>query len=426
MTASSTDESYNRLFIVANHSEVIYPSEQRALPTNMTVTTLTQMNQTIHVKDGQIPIDMFRHLFSQYGPQRDSRGFAHHVLPTDSDVMGLLSRLSAMRIVYATHNGKRQPCDFRQRKHQAEMTVQMCFLPGALVHSAIYEFSPTHETGMDVSDVILGQKVNPGMQLYRETIDKDRAIIAIEKRLPGQGFIACPTDDLIIRHSGGQIVQSDIDSLHENRERYKSAIQFGDSINEFCSHAIEDVERLREEILQLVIRHDTRLEDPQLKWVMRYQKDKKSSEDTLSDIFVALKTKYAIDKKDIPALKLTRVLTHNVLVSIHRSTFYSDYKSVTTGHTLIRSDELFGKIREYSGNDNVYVVFIGCRHVPSSDPADLAVRHSPTSGRGHVIGFMGGRKLRRRSMNKPKTRKTSKRIHKKIIINRSHYRSYRR
>jgi hypothetical protein len=422
MSAAYVNESYNRLFIVANHSEVIYPSEQRALPTNMTVTTLTQMNQTIHVKDGQIPIDMFRHLFTQYGHQRDSRGFAHHVLPTDSDVMGLLSRLSAMGIVYATHNGKRQPCEFRQRKDQAEMTVQMCFLPGALVHSAIYEFSPTHETGTDVSDVILGPKANPGMQLYRETIDKDRAIIGIEKMLMDEFKTKdCPPDHLIIERSHGGISQEDIDRLRKNRENYKNAIQFGDSINEFCSHAIEDVERLREEILQLVIRHD-----PQLKWVMRYQKDKQSSDDTLSDIFVALKTKYAIDKKDIPALKLTRVLTHNVLVSIYRSTFYSDYKSVTTGHTPIRSDELFGKIREYSGNDNVYVVFIGCRHVPSSDPADLAVMHSPTSGIGHVIGFSGGRKVRRRSVNKPKTRKTSKRIHKKIIINRSHYRSYRR
>lgn len=424
MSAAYVNESYNRLFIVANHSEVIYPIEQRELPTNMTVTTLTQMNQTIHVKGGQIPIDMFRHLFSQYGPQRDIRGFAHHVLPTDSDVMRLLSSLSAMGSVYATHNGKRQPCDFRQRKHPAEMTVQMCFLPGTLVHSAIYEFSPTHETGTDVSDVILGPKVNPGMQLYRETIDKDRAIIEIEKMLMVEFKTTdCPPDRLIIERSRGDISQEDIDRLRKNRENYKNAIQFGDSINEFCSHAIEDVERLREEILQLVIRHDTRLQNPQLKWVMRYQKDKQSSDDTLTDIFVALK-KSAIDKK--PALKLTRVLTHNVLVSIYRSTFYSDYKSVTTGHTPIRSDELFGKIRAHSGNDNVYVVFIGCRHVPSSDPADLAVMHSPTSGRGHVIGFRGGRKLRRRSMNKPKTRKISKRIHKKIIINRSHYRSYRR
>lgn len=426
MTAASTDKSYNRLFIVANHSEVIYPMEQRELPTNMTVATLTQMNQTIHVKDGQIPTDRFRHLFSGFG-ERDSRGFAPRVLPTDSDVMGLLSRLSAMGIVYATHNGKRQPCDFRQRKDQAEMTVQMCFLPGGLVHSGIYEFSPTHETGMDVSDVILGQKVNPGMQLYRETSDKDRTIIEIEKMLMDAFKTTdCPPDHLIIERSHGDISQEDIDRLRKNRENYKNAIQFGDSINEFCSHAIEDVERLREELLQLVIRHDTRLEDPQLKWVMRYQKDEQSSKETLSNIFVALKKKFAIDKKDIPALKLTRVLTHNVLVSIYRSTFYSDYKSVTTGHTPLRSDELFDKIRKHSGDEKVYVVFIGCRHVPSSDPADLAVMHSPKSGRGDVINFMGGRKVRRRNVNKPKTRKISKRIHKKIIINRSQHRSHRR
>jgi hypothetical protein len=329
-----------------------------------------------------------------------------------------------MGIVYATHHGRPQPpCEFRQRKDPAEMTVQMCFLPGALVHSAIYEFSPIHETGMDVSDVILGQKVNPGMQLYRETSDKDRAIIEIEKILMSEyNTKECPPDHLIIERSRGDISQEDINRLRKNRENYKNAIQFGDSINEFCSHDIEDVERLREEILQLVIRHDTRLEDPQLKWVMIYQKDKQSSDETLEKIFLALKKSAMFDKKDIPVLKLTRVLTHNVLVSIHRSTFYSDYKSVTTGHTPIRSDELFDKIHSHSGNDNVYVVFIGCRHVPSSNPADLAVGHSPKSGRGHVLDFRGGRKLRRRSVNKPKTRKTSKRIHKKLITNRSHRR----
>ena len=423
MSAASTDESYNRLFIVANHSEVIYPREQRELPTNMTVATLSQLNQTIHVKDGQIPTDMFRHLFSRYG-QPDDRGFSPRVLPTDSEIMGLLSHLSRMGIVYATHHGRPQPpCEFRQRKDPAEMTVQMCFLPGALVHSAIYEFSPIHETGMDVSDVILGQKVNPGMQLYRETSDKDRAIIEIEKILMSEyNTKECPPDHLIIERSRGDISQEDINRLRKNRENYKNAIQFGDSINEFCSHDIEDVERLREEILQLVIRHDTRLEDPQLKWVMIYQKDKQSSDETLEKIFLALKKSAMFDKKDIPVLKLTRVLTHNVLVSIHRSTFYSDYKSVTTGHTPIRSDELFDKIHSHSGNDNVYVVFIGCRHVPSSNPADLAVGHSPKSGRGHVLDFRGGRKLRRRSVNKPKTRKISKRIHKKLITNRSHRR----
>ena len=39
--ATCPDERYNRLFIVANHSEVIYPTQQRDIPPNMTVATLT-------------------------------------------------------------------------------------------------------------------------------------------------------------------------------------------------------------------------------------------------------------------------------------------------------------------------------------------------------------------------------------------------
>jgi hypothetical protein len=179
MAATFTDESYNRLFIVATHSEVIYPKERIPLPENMTVATLTKLNQSIHVKDGQIPIDAFRNLFNQFGPN-DVRGFPTRVLPTDSEIMALLSELSAKGIVYATHNGRRYRCDFRQRKNQEVMTVQMCFLPGSLVHSGIYEFSQRFETGVDVSDAILGPKVNTGMQLYRETSDKDRIIIDTE------------------------------------------------------------------------------------------------------------------------------------------------------------------------------------------------------------------------------------------------------
>jgi hypothetical protein len=317
-------------------------------------------------------------------------------------------------------------CVFRQRKDQAEMTVQMCFLPGRLVHSVIYEFSPIHETGIDVSDVILGPKGNPGMQLYRETSDKDRDIIAIEKIIMDESKKIAP-DNLIIERSRGDISQEDINQLRENRERYKSAIQFGDSINEFCAHDIEDVEKLREEILQLVIRHDTSRPD-QSKWVNIYHKDKQSADETLKQVFLALK-RYAMSMSGIiiiPVGNLARILIHNVLTSIYRSKSHSDYKSVTTGHTPIRSDALFNKIREHSGNDNVYVVFIGCRHVPSTNPMELTVTHSPKSARGHVTDFMGGRKLRRRSVNKPKTRKISKRIHKKLITNRSQHRSYRR
>jgi hypothetical protein len=118
MAATFTDESYNRLFIVATHSGVIYPKERKPLPENMTVATLTKLNQTIHVKDGQIPTDMFRPMFSQFGSSKDYRGIAHHVLPTDSKIMALLSELSAKGIVYATHNGRRYRCDFRQRKNQ--------------------------------------------------------------------------------------------------------------------------------------------------------------------------------------------------------------------------------------------------------------------------------------------------------------------
>jgi hypothetical protein len=424
MAAAFTDESYDRLFIVATHSEVIYPKERIPLPENMTVATLTKLNQTIHVKDGQIPTDMFRPMFSQFGSSKDYRGIAHHVLPTDSKIMALLSELSAKGIVYATHNGRRYRCDFRQRKNQEVMTVQMCFLPGGLVHSGIYEFSQRYETGTDVSDVILGPKDNPGMQLYRETNDKDRTIIETEKRLMADFKTTdCPPDVLIIARSGGTISQEDINQLRENRERYKSAIQFGDSINEFCSHVIEDVEMLRTKILQLVIHHDTPIQD-HLKWVNIYHIDQPSSDETLKQVILALKRSAMSDRTIIPVGNLARVLIHNVLASIYRSKLYSDYKSVTTGHTPIRSDDLFERIFKYSGDDKVYVVFIGCRHVPSPNPADLVVEHSPKGS--NAMDFNGGRKVRRRSVNKPKTRKMSKRIHKKLITNRSQHRSYRR
>jgi hypothetical protein len=387
----------------------------------MTVATLSQLNQSIHLRDGQIPTDMFRPLFSQYSPSLDSRGFAPRVLPTDSDIMGLLHHLRQSVIVYATHHGRPQPpCEFRQRKDQAEMTVQMCFLPGGLVHSGIYEFSPTHETGMDVSDVILGPKVNPGMQLYRETSDKDKAIIEIEKRLmpglPGQ-FVTCPTDDLIIHHSGGQIDKADIDSLHQNRERYKSAIQFnpGIPINIFCSYDIADVERWRSDIVEII------LSSPLIQTTMtEVYEGKQPERAVVESIIRVLKTKSKTTDK------LTPHLIDNVMVCM-KNGFY-DPKIVSTGHAPLRSDELFDKIRRHSGNDKVYVVFIGCRNVPSLNPADLGVMHSPRSSTGSTMNFGGGggRKVRRRSVNKPKTRKISKRIHKKIIINSSQHRSHRR
>ena len=421
MAAAVTDKSYNRLFIVTTHSEVIYPREQKSLPVNMTVATLSKLNQSINLKGGQIPTQMFSSLFSQFSKPDSlvSHTLPQHVLPTESKIREVLSSMSTIGIVYATHHGQQEMCEFRQRKDQAEMTVQMCFLPGVFVHSAIYEFSPIHETGMDVSDVILGPKDNPSMQLYRETSDKDRAIIEIEKIIRDESKKIAP-DDLIIERSSGDISQEDINQLRENRERYKSAIQFGDSINEFCAHDIEDVEKLREEILRLVITHDTSRLD-QLKWVNIYHKDKQSTDETLRQVFLALK-RYAMSGGIIiPVGNLARILIHNVLTSIYHYKSHSDYKLVTTGHEPIRSDTLFNKIREHSG-DNVYVVFIGCRHVPSTNPMELAVIQSPRSAIGSVTDFMGGRKLRRRSVNKPKTRKISKRIHKKIITNRSHRR----
>jgi hypothetical protein len=177
--------------------------------------------------------------------------------------------------------------------------------------------------------------------------------------------------------------------------------------------------------LQLVIHHDTPIQD-HLKWVNIYHIDQPSSDETLKQVILALKRSAMSDRTIIHVGNLARVLIHNVLTSVYRSKLYSDYKSVTTGHIPIRSDDLFKRIREYSGDDKVYVVFIGCRHVPSLDPADLAVEHSPKGNDDDVIDFNGGRKVRRRSVNKPKTRKMSKRIHKKLITNRSQHRSYRR
>jgi hypothetical protein len=413
--AACPDERYNRLFIVANHSEVIYPTEQRDIPPNMTVATLTQLNQSIHLRDEQIPTYQFSGIFTQFG-SKDSRGFAQLVLPTDSDIQAVLSSLRAMGMVYATHHGTPQlPCEMRQRKNEANMTVQMCFLPGSFVQTGIYEFSQAYPTGLDVSDAILGPKVNRGMQLYRDTSPKDILIIEAEKAMMAPhvakgGFVKCPPDHLIMSHSHGNIVQADIDSLRENRTKYRSAIQFEPPMDIFCSYDIADVEQLRQQILDLVIKHDNKA---QSRWVESYR-DVAGPDATLREIRLSLK------QKKVVLSPLVNFLIHNVIMSIHRSKSLSDYKTVASGHDPIRSDELFNRIRRYSRDDNVYVVFIGCRYVPSPDPAEHAVMHSPRSSRGSTVDFGGGRKLRRRSVNKPKTRKISKRIHKKISINRSH------
>jgi len=405
-------ESYTKLFIVVNHSHVIHPIERRELPQNMTVATLSQLNQTIHLRDGRIPTEMFRSLFNRFGPN-DIRGFPSRVLPTDSDVMRVLSQLRHTGMVFATHHGQPQPpCQFRQRKHETEMTVQMCFLPGGFVHSAIYEFSLDNQTGVDVSDAILVPNVNPGMQLYRETTDKDRVIIDIEKRLmPGQGFIKCPDKQSIIQQSGGRIVEADIDDLHKNREQYKSAIQFRLPIDIFCSYDIADVEMWRSDIVAII------LSSPRIQQMMKEVYNGKLPDDKVFEaiIFNLKRMSKRIDK-------LTIYLIYNAIESMQHG-FY-DHKTVTTGHAPLRSDELFHRIRKYSGDEKVYVVFIGCRHVPSSDPAELAVMHSPRSSKGSkdsIIDFGGGIK-RRTNTNKSKSRKTLKKMHKKRIINRSHYR----
>jgi hypothetical protein len=408
--AACPDEHYNRLFIVANHSKAIHPTQQVDIPPNMTVATLTQLNQSIHLRDGQIPTYQFTNLFSRYGPI-DSRGFASLVLPTDSDIQSVLSRLRELGMVYATHHGNPQPpCEFRQRKNEAAMTVQECFLPGGFVHSGIHEFSRYNSMGFDVSDAILGPKVDT--QLYRETSDKDRTIIDIERTLmpglPGQ-FVRCPDDYSIIHHSRGRITKEDIDSLHANRERYKSAIQFNPAIpiDIFCSYDIADVERWRRDIVEII------LSSQHIKTMMtEVYEGKQDNSAVVKYIILGLKQK----SKKID--KLTPYLIDNVIVCM-KNGFY-DHKIVSTGHEPLRSDELFDRIHRYSGNDKVYIVFIGCRYVQSPNPAERAVMHSPRSSRGSTMDFGGGKKLRRRSMNKSKTRKITTRIHKKRFINRSH------
>jgi len=301
------------------------------------------------------------------------------------------------------------------------MTVQMCFLPGSFVQTGIYEFSQAHPTGRDVSDAILGPKVNPGMQLYRDTSDKDRLIIEAEKALmaphvkPGV-FTGCPPDNLIIN---GNIVQADIDSLHENRTKYRSAIQFAPPIGIFCSYDIADVEQLRNKILELVINHDTA---SQQKWVETH------SGGNHKEINDVIRSHLKRHRNIKPGLgPFVDFLIHNVIRSIYRSKSLSDYKTVTSGHDPIRSDELFNKIRIYSGDDNVYVVFIGCRYVPSPDPADHAVMHSPMamsspsstdSKKRQKFNFGGNRG----TLKKIKPRKTLKKINKKRFAFRSHHR----
>jgi len=411
--AACPDEHYNRLFIVANHSEAIYPTQQVDIPPNMTVATLTQLNQSIHLRGGQIPTDQFRDIFRKFGDQKDIRGFASLVLPTDTDIQKVLSSLRASKMVYPTYHGNPQPqCEMRQRKYEANMTLQMCFLPGGFVQTGIYEFSQAKPTGVDVSDAILGPKVNPGMQLYRDTNDKDRLIIQTEKDImrPYIGtstFLACPPDQLII-NSNGSISQADIDSLRENRTKYKSAIQFEPPIDIFCSHDIADVEQLRQQILETVVRHPT--------WVETYHRSRTENEETIRLILLSLK------RAGIKLSPLVNFLIHNVISSIYRSKSLSDYKTVTSGHDPIRSDELFNRIRRYSGDDNVYVVFIGCRYVPSPNPADHAVRHSPTAtGSNKRQKFNFGGNLRRKTLKK-KPRKTLKKTNKKRFAFRSHHR----
>jgi hypothetical protein len=413
--ATCPDERYNRLFIVANHSEVIYPTQQRDIPPNMTVATLTQLNQSIHLRDDQIPTDQFRNIFTKFDSKsKDIRGFSQLVLPTDSDIQEVLSRLRASGMVYATHHGTPQPpCEMRQRKNEANMTVQMCFLPGSFVQTGIYEFSQAYPTGLDVSDAILGPKVNRGMQLYRDTSPKDSLIIEAEKAIMAPhvakgGFVKCPPDHLIMSHSHGNIVQADIDSLRENRTKYKSAIQFEQPIDVFCSHDIADVEKLRNQILELVARNPT--------LVTKYYSDATGTQTVIRDIVVGLK------QKNVVLSPLVKFLIHNVIGSIYRSKSLSDYKTVTSGHDPIRSDELFHRIRLYSGNDNVYIVFIGCRYVPSPDPADHAVMHSPMAisspKKRQKFNFGGNRG----TLKKIKPRKTLKKINKKRFAFRSHHR----
>lgn len=420
-SAACPDEHYNRLFIVANHSQVLYPAQQADIPRNMTVATLTQLNQSIHLRGGQIPTDQFRGIFSRYGPPFDSRGFASLVLPTDTDIQAVLSGLRESEFVFATNHGNPQPqCEMRQRKYEANMTVQECFLPGSFVQTGIYEFSQAKPTGMDVSDAILGPKVNPGMQLYRDTNDNDRLIIQTEKEImqPHIGkstFLTCPQDQVIIS-SNPRISQADIDSLRENRTKYKSAIQFEPPIDIFCSHDIADVEQLRQHILEIVVRHDTAVK-PTL--VERYYRSKADNEATIGQILRSLKS------ASIKLNPLVNFLIHNVISSIYRSKSLSDYKTVTSGHDPIRSNVLFDKIRTYSGDDNVYVVFIGCRYVPSPNPADHpdhAVMHSPTAtGSNKRQKFNFGGNLRRKTLKK-KTRKTLKKMNKNRFAFRSHHR----
>jgi len=412
-TAACADESYKRFFIVASHSEVLHPTQQIDIPPNMTVATLTQLNQSIHLRGGQIPIDQFRGIFSRYGQRNPTLGYAPLVLPTDSYIQLVLDGLRASEIFYATHHGNRQPpCEMTQRKNEANMTLQMCFLPGSFVQTGIYEFSQDHPTGIDVSDAILGPKV-PIVEMYRPTSHNDRLIIQIEKAImqphvvPG-GFLTCPQDQLIISHSNGSISQADIDSLRENRTKYKSAIQFEPPIDIFCSHDIADVEQLRQHILEIVVRHDTAVK-PTL--VETYYRDAVGTQSVILD--VRLRLKHA----GIKLGPFVNILIHNVIGSIYRSKSLSDYKTVTSGHDPIRSDELFNRIRRHSANDNVYVVFIGCRYVRSPNPADHpdhAIMHSPTASgsSGNKKQRFGGN-LRRRTLKKIKPRKTLKKINKK-------------
>ena len=390
---SHADEQYDELVIVASHSQLMVPFKQVPIPVNMTVTTPCMLNESVGVNT-KYAMDVLKPLFKK----NESKMYGMMMRPTwvhpcESEIKHQLKLMRASEIIASSSShGISARKGFRQRKQQATMTMQRCFMPGNdLAHiSGIFAFSKGTPDGEEITRAIV--EANPeSVQLYRPTNAKDLLIIEIENMAMAQN-IACPNDREIISNGRGEVTQDDINNLHHNREMYRHAIDLIPPPQILCGHDINDVEQLRIDILGVIQKN--------AEFVAEYYKSASLNHYVISKIRTTLK------KQSKSFSRLVDYLIFNVMSKIHHTKNMGDHKIVRSKYAETTSDVILERIRARR-NGNVYVLFIGCRCEPVVPSDAECVTHSPRSASESKIDFGG------------KRHRTPKRI-KKTMVNRSH------
>lgn len=393
MSSMSSSGPFDALVVVASHSSVVTPHEQKPIPPNMTATTACLLNEMLHATQLNVLFHKFSELFKpRYvlisGMKRPK------TLPNAAEIQDKLVQHRVNRCigVSSTRTGWKEcmgasAASFIQREGTS-LTRQTCFLEGPkMEHEGIFAFTITSPGQVDITDAILGPPVRmtpQSIQMYRETTPSDKAIIHFEDLFfSNHGRV--PTDPEIMQ-TLPQITQAQIKDLRDNRIIYLDAIHYPHRLLDYWHHDIDEIERLRIATQSVIFGNDA--------LIAKYQSDRAGAE---NDILMSLPT----DLREPRFKNMVLRFIHEIMWNIKTSGIFFDSKTVKCKHNPIFSDVLLERIHAHFPGQRVYVLLLGCR---VSDDLTLQPCDSPKSGK-RTCRFGGKRRNQKRRTNPPKRTK---------------------